>query len=84
MSEKSRIVNEFSCFIYKNMDTGEKEWFGIEIEPTSNIDEAILIVKEKAKEKNDVVIYASGYYFDGNSYSKESDYVDFDTPIRLN
>ena len=62
----SGLITELNCFRWVDDESLEKEYFGIQIEPTNDIEEAI----KRAKKEADGDTFVCGYYTDGKDYGQ--------------
>ncbi len=62
--ENKSLITELNCFRWKDDKSLERDFFGIQIEPTQDIEEAI----KRAKSESDGDTFVCGYYTNGKDY----------------
>lgn len=75
----SGFITELNCFRWKEEDSNEQEYFGIEIEKTKDIAEAI----KRAKNEADGETFVCGYYTDGDGYGKGEYHGLFESKLKV-
>lgn len=75
----SGFITELNCFRWKEEYSSEREYFGIEIEKTQDMAEAI----KRAKNEADGETFVCGYYIDGDGYGKGEYHGLFESKLKV-